>query len=113
MIKKKNIVHVSITKIVCQNKIKKKNKSYEMRFFAMYIAHQFHIHIRREADLDIVKLYDIYKNHALIMKCIHQYQPIKFMHLKVIFYITLRPTQACLTQNDATISRNMYNGPLS
>lgn len=47
------------------------------------------------------------------MKCIHRYQPIKYMHLEVIFQITLRPTQACLTQNDAAISRNMYEGSLS
>lgn len=71
----------------------------------MYIAHQIHIFIRREADLDISKLYHV-KKHALIMKCIHQYQPIKYMHLEVTFYITLRPTQACLliAQNDSTIS---------
>lgn len=47
------------------------------------------------------------------MKCIHRYQPIKYMHLGEIFQITLRPTQACLTQNDAAISRNMYEGSLS
>lgn len=35
------------------------------------------------------------------------------MHLEVIFQITLRPTQACLTQNGAAISRNMYEGSLS
>lgn len=46
------------------------------------------------------------------MKCIHQYQPIKYMHLEVTFYITLRPTQACLliAQNDSTISWNMWEG---
>lgn len=72
----------------------------------MYIAHQIHIYSRREADLDIVKKAVSGKKLALIMKCIHQYQPIKYMHLEVTFYITLRPTQACLliAQNDSTIS---------
>lgn len=38
-----------------KNCVPNKKKSSEMRFSTMYIAHQIHIFIRREADLDIVK----------------------------------------------------------